>query len=51
MVQDLYLGISEHRLLTTFTLLAGNKPLKESKGRFNISIDALYQCVTLIQNF
>jgi hypothetical protein len=23
-------------------LLAGNKPLKESKGRFKISIDALY---------
>jgi hypothetical protein len=23
-------------------LLAGNKPLKEAKGRFKISIDALY---------
>jgi hypothetical protein len=24
-------------------LLAGNKPLKEAKGRFKISIDALYE--------
>jgi hypothetical protein len=24
------------------SLLAGNKPLKEAKGRFKISIDALY---------
>jgi hypothetical protein len=26
------------------SLLAGNKPLKEAKGRFKISIDALYKC-------
>jgi hypothetical protein len=27
------------------SLLAGNKPLKEAKGRFKISIDALYSHV------
>jgi hypothetical protein len=41
----LYLGLLRigYSPLLRQSLLAGNKPLKESKGRFKISIDALYE--------
>jgi hypothetical protein len=37
-----------YSLLLRQSLLAGNKPLKEAKGRFKISIDALYNKVRLL---
>jgi hypothetical protein len=33
------------------SLLAGNKPLKEAKGRFKISIDALYYLLKVYSRF
>jgi hypothetical protein len=37
-----------YSLLLRQSLLAGNKPLKEAKGRFKISIDAVYNKVRLL---